>query len=53
MIFPKIILGSQDVLVSSSEGPQDEFFSFLSGGTVALEQKQPKRRKAFLYLNMV
>ena len=32
MILPKVILESQDILVSSSEGPQDGFFSFSSGG---------------------
>ena len=32
MILPKVILESQDNLVSSSEGPQDGFFSFSSGG---------------------
>ena len=32
MILPKVILKSQDILVSSSEGPQDGFFSFSSGG---------------------
>ena len=32
MILPKVILESQDTLVSSFEGPQDGFFSFSSGG---------------------
>ena len=32
MILWKVILESQDILVSSSEGPQDGFFSFSSGG---------------------
>ena len=32
MISPKVILESQDTLVSSFEGPQDGFFSFSSGG---------------------
>ena len=32
MILPKVILESQDILVSSSEGPQDGLFSFSSGG---------------------
>ena len=32
MILPKVILESQDILVSSSEGPEDGFFSLSSGG---------------------
>ena len=32
MILPKVILESQDTLVSSFEGAQDGSFSFSSGG---------------------
>ena len=32
MILPKVISESQDILVLGSEGPQDGFFSFSSGG---------------------
>ena len=35
MILPKVILESQDILVSSPEGPQEGFFSFSSGGYLA------------------
>ena len=31
-ILPKVILESQDILVSCSEGPRDGFFSFSSKG---------------------
>ena len=31
MILPKVILESQDILISDFEGPRDGFFSFSSG----------------------
>ena len=42
MISPKVILGSQDTLVSSFIGPQDWFFNFSSWEY--LEGREGKRR---------